>query len=366
MQEPMAIGKRLVISHFTTVLMIVLCAIKLYSLKKTRDVELRYIWLTLTCCFLLVIQDCLESVAAADPGLRFWRILFTAAGYILRPVAAVGLLLAVCRPERRTWKLWIPVMANTAVNLTAFFSPVAFGFDADYDFVRGPLGYVVFAVAFLYTIQILVVILRRFYEGKPAERWLLVGCVLGVIAATSVDAILAGCHLNEAIMIGCIFTLFFLRSHDNYLDPLTSLRNRFAYYDDGENLKRNITAVASIDMNGLKKLNDTRGHDAGDAALAGIGKCLNALNDRRTLAYRVGGDEFVMLFIGQDAQGVERTLRRLRQDVAAAGYSVSAGYAMKTPEQSLDDALRQSDQSMYRDKAEYYRQNGVDRRARRE
>ena len=365
MADHMTVSQRMVLNHYTTVLLIVLCGIKLYSQKKTRGVELRYIWLTLSCCALLVVQDILESYAAQEPTLRLLRISMASLGYILRPIAAVSLLMSVCWPENRTWKLWIPIMVNTAINLTAFFSPIAFSFDEEYEFVRGPLGFVVFGASYLYLILILLVVLRRFYEGKSSERWLLVCCVFGVLGSTLVDALLAGCHLNEAIMIGCIFVLFYLRTHDNYLDPLTSLRNRFAYYDDSENMNRNITAIASIDMNGLKRLNDTQGHAAGDAALAEIGKCLQRVNDRRTLAYRMGGDEFVVVFISQSAQQVEVALRTIHEDIVAAGYSVSVGYAMKTPEQSLDDALFESDQNMYREKAEYYRQFEKDRRSRR-
>lgn len=354
----------MVSTHFTTLVLIILCGIKLYAQKKTWDVELRYFWMTLICCFVLMIQDILETYTATMPELRFWRVMLSALGYILRPVAAVGLLLVVCPPEHRTWKIWIPAMINTGVNLTAFFSPIAFSFDQDYDFVRGPLGYVVFVVSFLYMIWILVLILRRFYEGKKAERWILLSCVLGALAASLVDAVWGGCHLNEAIMIGSIFMLFFLRTHDNYLDPLTLLRNRFAYYDDSENLSRNITAVASIDMNGLKKLNDTRGHGAGDTALAEIGRCLYEMNDRRTISYRVGGDEFVILFMDQDAETVEHTLNRIRENVSRAGYSISAGYSMKTPDQSLENTLHMSDRNMYEEKAQYYQKNGRDRRNR--
>lgn len=359
----MSVAQHMLINHFTTMLLIVLCGIKLHSQKKARDVEIRYFWITLLSCFLLVIQDMLETYAATDPALRFWRVLLSVIGYILRPVAAVGLLLVICPPEKRSWKLWIPALINTAVNLTAFFSPIAFSFNERYKFVRGPLGYVVFAVSFLYLFLILIVVLRRFYEGKKAERLLLVCCVLGVIASAVVDAWLAGRHLNEAIMIGFIFILFFLRTHDNYLDPLTSLRNRFAYYDDSENLTRNITAVASVDMNGLKKLNDTQGHAAGDAALAAIGKCLNEINDRNILSYRVGGDEFVILFIDQSAENVEQVLNQIRKNVSDTGYSISAGSAMKAPDQSLEDALRESDRNMYKAKAEYYQKSGIDRRA---
>ena len=354
--------QHMLFNHYTTLLLVFLCSLKLYSLKQARDAELRFIWVTVVSCLLLALEDMLETVAATDPDLLFWRILLSVIGYILRPVAAVGLLAAVSSPAKRTWKLWIPALINTSVNLTAFFSPVAFSYDEGYDFVRGPLGYVVFAVSFLYLFQILYVILHRFYEGKRSERWLLVCSVLGVLAAAIVDAWLAGRHLNEAILIGCICILFFLRTPDNYLDPLTSLRNRFAYYDDSENLTRNITAVASIDMNGLKRLNDSRGHAAGDAALAAIGKCLYDVSDRRTSAYRVGGDEFVVLFIDQTQADVEQILRRIRESISETGYSISVGYTMKAPEQTLDDALRVSDQNMYGDKAAYYRTQGIDRR----
>ena len=351
----MSIAQDVIYNHFTTVLLVILCGIKLHSQRKAKDVEMHYFWMTLICCFLLAVEDSLETFTATDESMRFWRVLLSVIGYVLRPVAAVGLLMVICPPEHRSWKIWIPALVNTAVNLTAFFSPIAFSYDADYDFVRGPLGYVVFVVSFLYLILIVVVILNRFYEGKRADRWVLVCSGLGVIGAALVDAILAGRHLNEAIMIGCIFTLFYLRSHDNYLDPLTSLRNRFAFYDDCDNLLRYISAVASIDMNGLKKLNDSRGHAAGDAALVQIGKCLSDVSDRRTIPYRVGGDEFVILFLGRDAQAVEDTLRMVRASVSAVGYSVSAGYAMKQPDQTLDDAVRESDQNMYLEKAEYYR-----------
>ena len=350
--------------HFTTILLAILCGMKIRAQKKAKDVEMRFFWMTLICCVLLVIQDVLETYCARNPDLRFWRILLSVIGYDLRPIAAIGLMLVVCPHERRSWKLWIPAIINLAVILTAFFSPIAFSYNEDYNFVRGPLGYVVFIVGFIYMVQTLVFIWRYFYEGKRAERWILISCVIGCLAASAVDAFFGGCHLNEAILIGSVFLLFFLRSHDNYLDPLTSLRNRFAFYDDSENLVRDITAVASLDMNGLKRLNDSKGHAAGDQALAEIGKCLDENGDRNTIPYRVGGDEFVILFIHQNEDAVEQRIKRVKDDIARAGYSVSVGYVMKTKDNNLDDALRESDQNMYKEKAEYYQQSGRDRRSR--
>ena len=358
----MSILQRMVISHFTTVLLVILCGIKLYSQKKARDVELRYFWLTLVCCILLTLQDMLETITSLDPALRFWRTLLSVIGYILRPVAAVGLLLVVCPPERRNWKLWIPAVINLAVFLTAFFSPVAFSFGSDYGFVRGPLGYSVFVVGLLYMVQILFATWRHFYNRKKSERWLLIICAASCIVASVIDAFNGGCRLNEAIMISSVFFYIFLRSHDNRLDPLTGLENRFSFYDDMKNQQKAVTAVASLDMNGLKHINDTRGHAEGDRALAGIGRCLARVNSRDTIAYRIGGDEFAMLFMRQDEAAVKQSIARVKQDVARAGYSLSAGYAMRENDEQVEEALIRSDRNMYSDKADYYRQSGMDRR----
>ena len=125
---------------------------------------------------------------------------------------------------------------------------------------------------------------------------------------------------------------------------------------------RDISAVASFDMNGLKTLNDSLGHGEGDKALAEIGRCLQEVNDKNTFAYRVGGDEFVVLFLRQTKEAVEQVIRRIRENVEKAGYSVSIGYAMKTPAQNLEEALQESDRKMYQEKAGYYQKNGRDRR----
>ena len=182
------------------------------------------------------------------------------------------------------------------------------------------------------------------------------------MGASVVDMFFGGVHLTEAMMVSIVFLYMYLRSHDNYLDPLTSLRNRFAFYDDIDHLHRDITAAASLDMNGLKALNDSKGHAEGDHALTVIGKCLSANCNRSITAYRVGGDEFTVLFMNQNEETVHQTLNHMKDDISAAGYSISAGYAMKKGNSSLDDMLHEADRNMYSDKAAHYQQKGKDRR----
>ncbi len=348
--------------QYITLMFVLIYSIKLLTQKKTRDAELRYFWITILCCFFLALQDVLESYTATDPNMRFWRILLSVIGYTLRPIAIVGLLLVVCPPEKRTWKIWTLCVLNALVNLTAFFSPYVFSFDGGYSFTRGPLGYTVFAVGIAYMLQILIVTWKRFYERNIGERWILIICAASCLGASIVDAFFGGHHLNEALLVSAVFFYIFLRAHDNRLDPLTSLLNRFALYEDARTLDRSITAVASLDMNGLKTLNDTYGHLEGDKALTAIGACLNNATDRNTIAYRIGGDEFVMLFLWQGETAVQMTLDRVKADVAEAGYSLAVGFAMREEDEPVEMVLHESDQGMYAEKAQYYQQSGRNRR----
>lgn len=353
----------LLTKHFITIILIAAFGLKLMARKKTRNAELRYSWITIICCSLLVIEDLAESMTALDPGLVFWRILLSVIGYTLRPAAAVGLLLVICPPGRRTWRVWILCLVNFAVYATAFFSPIAFSFDEEYQFVRGPLGYFGFFVALLYLIQVLMLTWKRFYEGRNTERWLLIICGISCIAAAFIDASYGGCRVNEAIMISSVFFYMFLRAHDNRLDSLTALDNRFAFYDDTRYKKKSISAIASIDINGLKTINDTQGHAAGDTAIEEISRCLRRVNSHDTTAYRLGGDEFVIVFVQQALDAIEQKMAKVKAAVIRSGYSISTGCAVMTESESVEDVLRKSDRCMYEDKAAYYRQKGIDRRA---
>ena len=157
----------------------------------------------------------------------------------------------------------------------------------------------------------------------------------------------------------------FLRSIDTDRDPLTMLMNRMCFFEDTGRLGPSVSAIASIDMNGLKKINDTIGHEAGDEALRIIGMILEEVSDKNILAYRTGGDEFALLFVRQDEKTVRQVVEQVREAVLAKGYSVSAGYAMRDGKNaSIQDLMRWADEKMYADKAAYYRENNHDRRKR--
>ena len=352
--------------HFTAIFLIVLFSVRLLSERTARDTALRYFWLTVISCLLLVFEDIGESFASENPDLRFWRTLFSAAGYFLRSTAALGLALVVCGPrQRRNVWLWVPCGINLLVCFTAFFSDVCFGFNAKYEFYRGPLGFVPFVVPLLYLACILWITFRRYGDtDQRMDRLILVSCAAFCLLAALLDATRGGVRLHDAMLVSSLFFYLYLRSYDVRRDALTLLLNRQSMYDDCASLGKNITAAASLDMNGLKAMNDRFGHAAGDAGLKKIGECLLAVSGPRVRCYRIGGDEFVMLFFHMEEEEVQKTLDRLNALIKEAGGSIACGYVMREKDEAMENLIRRSDLKMFEHKAQHYREKRNDRRRR--
>jgi diguanylate cyclase (GGDEF)-like protein len=115
-------------------------------------------------------------------------------------------------------------------------------------------------------------------------------------------------------------------------DPLTGLGNRRALADRFAQLGRQRFAVVAIDVDNLKMVNDTHGHDAGDLLLAGVAQAMAKELRPADILVRTGGDEFVALLVDCDAHGATQLGRRLTSAVERVGFpwgtaSVSLGTA---------------------------------------
>ena len=157
--------------------------------------------------------------------------------------------------------------------------------------------------------------------------------------------------------------------HQAYHDGLTGLANRARFLDRVEHalaLRRQdggSLAVLLLDIDGFKTVNDSLGHDAGDALLCGVAsRLVGALLSGDTAA-RLGGDEFVVLVEsvgGIRGRDPEATVRRILADLARpftvcgreifAGASV--GIVVGGGGDRADELLRSADAAMYRAKAE--------------
>ena len=356
--------------YFIPLFLVVGFSMKLWRSRSFTDRTLRYYWLTVISALILIAADSLEVWAQGDPDLRFWRIFFSVVGYVTRPAAAFSIALIVYPTTHRPRFLWIPFALNLVIYSTAFLSPepgsmpIAFGYGDSYNFIRGPLGYSVFAVSFFYIAFSVWMTWRRFRKKDHAgERYILYLCAAACIAAAVIDMKTGGAHLNAAIIITSIFLYIFRRSIDTNRDSLTKIQNRMSFFEDCTRFSSAISAVGTANMNGLKTLNEAVNHEAGDAALREIGKTLEEISSKNIFVYRTGGDEFSLLFIHLPENTVHETMEKLRGLLSAKGYYMSTGYAMRGWNNiSVEDMIRLADENMRADKAAYYRIIRHDRR----
>jgi diguanylate cyclase (GGDEF)-like protein len=105
-----------------------------------------------------------------------------------------------------------------------------------------------------------------------------------------------------------------------------------------------------IDVDGLKAVNDTLGHNAGDARLNALGAALRNSTRREDTAYRVGGDEFAVLLPGASPDQASRVVARVAE--AARPTSFSWGTASCPSDgTTADDVVAAADARLYRRRA---------------
>ena len=137
-------------------------------------------------------------------------------------------------------------------------------------------------------------------------------------------------------------------------DSLTGLRNHRAFHEDlkREIARRNRTgtpfSILMIDLNKLKQINDTLGHQAGDERIKAVGEAIRATVRDQDGGYRVGGDEFMVMLPAERAWGALNAANRLHTEVAARGNaSVTVGIAESTVTESKDTLIRRADLALY-------------------
>jgi diguanylate cyclase len=109
-------------------------------------------------------------------------------------------------------------------------------------------------------------------------------------------------------------------------------------------------AILMIDLDGLKRINDTHGHAAGDAVLVRAGAALRQAVRPHDIVARLGGDEFGILSVECDRRCGEALLTRVRAALAEANVSASIGLAVRNAAIGLLGAWEDADQYMYQAK----------------
>lgn len=141
----------------------------------------------------------------------------------------------------------------------------------------------------------------------------------------------------------------------SYRDMLTGLYNRNKYIrvlEASEGKRLHDVGVAYMDLNGLKKMNDEKGHEAGDDLIrAAAGALTDVFPDQ---AFRVGGDEFVIIREGISETAFSEKIDQLRENMERRKVSVSIGDQWAAEERGIEEMLKRADHRMYEEKKRYY------------
>lgn len=164
------------------------------------------------------------------------------------------------------------------------------------------------------------------------------------------------------IIITVIVITFLLRvNHNIYIlsttDRHTGLLNRSSYETYISTHSGDIypeTACIYLDVNGLHELNNSKGHAAGDAMLLAVADAMrNQWPDSNI--YRIGGDEFVLFPPTAEETVCLHAIKQLQDTLQKQNYYVSVGFARMEQEMGLSGVVKQADENMLKNKAEFYK-----------
>jgi diguanylate cyclase (GGDEF)-like protein len=186
--------------------------------------------------------------------------------------------------------------------------------------------------------------------------YLLVGINAAIFALFLALTLLALYHIIKQEQILTIHS---------YHDRLTGILNRRAFEEDVQRLRGGAApshiCVVAFDVNGLKQVNDTDGHAAGDELVTAAAQLIFRSFGAYGKCYRMGGDEFLVL-LDRMPEDIEKLLRRFTEQVAgwhgaqvdAMNIAYGTAHAADHPGSSIDELVFLADEEMYRQKREHY------------
>lgn len=284
-------------------------------------------------------------------------IFFCAMGYTVRPIIVYLFLKLSLRnydTNRQTRLLMItPMLLNVFAVFSAFFTDIVYTYNSSNEFVRGPLGYFTHVISLIYMIALMVLTVKRFCSRDYSE-----GLTIFLILTINIVAMIAESVVGiygttrTAYALSIVFYYLFFSVESFKRDPLTNALNRRCFYIDSEKHKEELTAVVSIDLNDLKRINDTGGHAKGDEAIRTVVNTIDKVIPKGCILYRTGGDEFMILCIKKEHSTVEKLLSDIRSEMKKTPYTCALGTAYTSGE-DFDSVCAKADAEMYKDKQLY-------------
>ncbi|MBR3517709.1 MAG: GGDEF domain-containing protein [Lachnospiraceae bacterium] len=272
---------------------------------------------------------------------------------------------------------WLLMLYQIIVLIINLFDPLVFGFDEQKEYVAGAARFISLGLQmilfFLTSLYALFVAAKT--DGAEKEHHRTVGysgiVMTGFIALQSLYPLLpfyaAGCLLATCMIHSFVYkdeTLEYGREIEvavekSYRDALTGVKNKLAYLENIVRIEKTIESgqmseygVVVFDLNRLKQVNDTQGHDAGDEYIK-LASGLICNTYKHSPVYRIGGDEFAVILEGEDyrnrAELMDAFEREVDNNQKTGGVVVSGGMAVYQADKDsgYNDVFKRADRKMY-------------------
>lgn len=319
-----------------------------------------------------------------------WTYLFTLLSLCMGSVLAGMFVLYLCsymndmyedmKAPILTTKIFIVCdIISFALTLTLALTKHAFDF-VDGHYVTGELYDYIMAIPVLTLIYMTIYAIVHVKIMGIYDVLAVVGYIFTMICGAVIEAIynIGATYVSVAIADIFIFLVLQNKSVERLIkksntDEFTGFLNRNAYEDavailENTKLKDNFVYV-SIDINSLKIVNDSLGHDAGDELIIGACQCIKQCFGSYGRLYRTGGDEFVALIYADETEleQIKRDIEELTDKWSGrlnTNMAISCGYVTRreAKELSIHQMSVLADKRMYESKARYYQTNGIERR----
>jgi diguanylate cyclase (GGDEF)-like protein len=291
-------------------------------------------------------------------------------------LAAVFIDYLANKNNARVKKFLYLVIGLMGVNLIIMALNIPRGFyfsiSADNHFQNGNLFLVRFYLAYIAILMLIVDLLISAKHLKTVHITLIVFFAILIGAGAALDIIFTRGHLIWAFFTGgLLYGYFYIIRSDTTQDNITGIGNRSGFTEFVGQMARMNTkqsyAMALFDINGLKKINETCGQEAGDSALAEMAEILKKCSRQSDFLARIGGDEFLIAIkakfdIEKLLSRVLRTLETYNQKPNRTyTLSISYGYATFTTktDQTIDDFLQRLNGLVFQHKKDQHNEEAA-------
>ena len=293
---------------------------------------------------------------------------------------------------------WIFLILQAVVLLVNIFIPIAFWFEEDGSYHTNKARYMNMLIQFILflTTSVYMFAVTISTKGKIKRRHQTIGffglamTIFVVLQAAfpympfySIGYMLSTCILHTFVIedekearreeLEKILQVGQIREAElgsarqmAYTDPLTGVKNKNAYLEDVIGIEKRIEdgilkdfALIVFDVNGLKKVNDLKGHDEGDKYIKNASRII-CNHFKHCPIYRIGGDEFAAFLMGEELKKHDLLIKnfntKIERNLADGGITIACGYAEFNERKSENDSytkiFERADKKMYKRKKE--------------